>query len=957
MFHKHLYSLRTLTPVLFFAASSAFAQAPATPAVTGTAAAAAEGAQTNLNAMFQTAMASFQQGNWADTVTQLEQFIKLIAPDPGAPVQGQFEPVYYTLAASYFNVPDYDRALAAFKDYLAKFPKSTRVADATLAMAQCYALMAPKNLSEAARLYASLEANPAMREQVLLAEGNVYRLDGKPDKAIETYERMIAQGINTSGACSGAVALAQLYVEKKENEKAFKLLDQVRAKHYLVDNLMQYNSLLISLGDKLLEAGNYDGALNCYRFVQSREEVLASQQQRQAILKKQLEDTQAGMRANPQRAAEFIAISNELRGKVKEAEAMSAAFEKLADFGASLLFRYARCYGEMKKNWESILICNDILDKYKEPENREPALYSLIVALINVGRMELAQQNCETYLKEFPQGANAGAVGYLLGASAMQMNDAAKAESYFGRILREQPKSKFKNEMEFMLANAEFAQGKFEEAIKSYKQYLKDYPDGSYIEEAAYRIALSQLLDGNYQEAMEMFGEYIEKYPGGSFAPDARYRLAVCYYAAQEYDKVRELCEAWEKDYKGNPQLADVLALEADVYGAIDENDQAIEFYLRSYKAAQSEQVLNYSLFEATKKLQKLGQWERIAGVFEEFVKNNPNHPTAVTALFWIGKAKSHTGHPEEAKKFYAETIKKYIDNPAREAVDQILTQLAVLCVRKAAPATDGTSQDLSDPGAELEGLLGSVSSDQSGTARARVLFAKAELARLRKQLQEQQKNLQIIAEKYKAEDLSPAILGQVGDYLLANGEAEKAGQYYGQLRDEYPKSDFVDYAYNGLGEIAFRKKDYKTALSYFSDALEKIGATSKAKDVTVGKAKTLLAMGQLDEARKLFEQVASTREWRGESTAFSLYSLGEIRMKEQKWPEANSYFQKVYLGYQKFPGWVAKSYLQSGECSIKQGRTQEAVKAYHELLNNAKLQELPEAQTARERLKELGAI
>ncbi|MEI8341886.1 MAG: tetratricopeptide repeat protein, partial [Verrucomicrobiota bacterium] len=806
--------------VLAFAAAPAFAQAPA---VTGTS--AAGGDQTNLNAMFQAAMASFQQGNWPDTVSKLEQFIKVIQPEPNSPVQGQFEPVYYTLAASYFNVPDYNKALAAFKDFLTKFPKSTRVADATLAMAQCYALMEPKNLAEAARLYTSLEANPAMRDQVLLAEANVYKLDGKQDKAIETFERMIAQGINNSSACTGAVSLAQLYVENKAIDKAFKILDQVRQKQFLVENIMQFNSLLMSLGDKLMEAGNFQGALNCYRFVGTREEVIAAQRQRLAILKKQLDDTVAKMRANPAQAAEFIAVSNDLRNKVKEADALSAAYEKLPDFGPSLLFRYARCYGEMKKNWECIVIYNDILARYKEAADREPALYGLIVALIDVGRIELAQQNCETYLKEFPQGANVNAVGYLMGASAMQANDPEKAVTYFGKVLADQPNSKFKNEIEFMLGNALFAQGKFEDAIKAYKLYIKDFPDGSYIEEAGYRIALSQLLNGSYQEAMEMFGEYVQKYPGGSFAPDARYRLAVCYYAAQQYDKVREICEAWEKDYQGNPQLAEVLALEADVYSAIDENEKSIELYLRSYKAAQTDEVLNYSLFEATKKLQKLGQWEQIATVFEEFVKNNPNHPTASSAMFWIGKAKARTGKPEEAKKFYAETIKKYIDNPSREAVDQILTQLATLCMKKTAPVADGAAD--SDPGAELDALLGSVSSDQTPTAKARILFAKAELARLRKQTAEQQKDLQQIADKFKPEDLSPAILGQLGDFLMAKGNLDKAAGYYNQLKDDYPKSDFIDYAYNGLGEIAFQKKDYKTALQYFTDGTEKISAAS----------------------------------------------------------------------------------------------------------------------------------
>ena len=102
-----------------------------------------------------------------------------------------------------------------------------------------------------------------------------------------------------------------------------------------------------------------------------------------------------------------------------------------------------------------------------------------------------------------------------------------------------------------------------------------------------------------------------------------------------------------------------------------------------------------------------------------------------------------------------------------------------------------------------------------------------------------------------------------------------------------------IDYAYNGLGEIAYEKKDYQKALGFFNDGLEKIAAAQKLKDITVGRAKTLLALGRLDDAQKAFERVASVREWRGESTAFAVYSLGEIAAKRNKWAEANAYDQR----------------------------------------------------------------
>jgi tetratricopeptide (TPR) repeat protein len=135
----------------------------------------------------------------------------------------------------------------------------------------------------------------------------------------------------------------------------------------------------------------------------------------------------------------------------------------------------------------------------------------------------------------------------------------------------------------------------------------------------------------------------------------------------------------------------------------------------------------------------------------------------------------------------------------------------------------------------------------------------------------------------------------------------------------------------------------------------EKIAAVSKLKEVTVGRGKTLLAMGNLDEARKVFEQVAAVREWRGEATAFSVFSLGEIEARRGRWAEANAYYQRVYVGYQKFLPWVAKAYMASAESFEKLGKMQEAANTYREMLRNEKLASFAEAQQARKKLEAMG--
>jgi tetratricopeptide (TPR) repeat protein len=242
-----------------------------------------------------------------------------------------------------------------------------------------------------------------------------------------------------------------------------------------------------------------------------------------------------------------------------------------------------------------------------------------------------------------------------------------------------------------------------------------------------------------------------------------------------------------------------------------------------------------------------------------------------------------------------------------------------------------------------------------NNTARARLLYAHAEMALQKRQPGLHQKTYREIAERFKAEDLSPVLLAVIGDFLLEHGEPDRAAVLYTRLKEEFPKSDYLDFAYVGLGEIAFSKKEYDKALELFSDALDKIAASMKMKEATVGKAKTLLELGRFAESKKLFEQVASIREWRGESTAFAVYSLGEIEARQSRFPEAIAHFRRVFVAYQKFLPWVARAYIRAADSFEKMGQRQDAIDNLREMLRNERLQKFPEVQEARKRLEQWG--
>jgi tetratricopeptide (TPR) repeat protein len=449
--------------------------------------------------------------------------------------------------------------------------------------------------------------------------------------------------------------------------------------------------------------------------------------------------------------------------------------------------------------------------------------------------------------------------------------------------------------------------------------------------------------------------------------------------------------------------------------------------YQHTGQAAPTLEPLNYALFQAAKVLQAQSKWADIVTMFEGFIKANPDHPTVVAAISWIGRADIKLGKVEEAKQYMADTAKKYLNDPTREGVDEIIDQLAQLYAHRhlplappaaAAPAnasastgtttalagvtapagtnsapadataslpTDAASAPASapvapatttppDPAQGLVDILTIPDLDSQPTASARILFAKAELARMQRKKDVQAQFLLQIAQQFKPEDLSPLLLGEVGDCLFQNGRLQDAAPFYHELIDSYPKSSLVDFGYNGVGQIAYSQKDYKTADKYFWKALDKGFAASKLKDITLTEAETLLAMNRFAAAEPLFSEVASTRAWRGEATALSVYSLGEVKMglgddaeasgniqkAQDYYAKANAFYQRVYVAYQKFPAIQAKAYLRSGEAFEKMVKIPEAINTYAEMINhdkNPRLASFPETAQAAQNLQRLRSL
>ena len=160
-----------------------------------------------------------------------------------------------------------------------------------------------------------------------------------------------------------------------------------------------------------------------------------------------------------------------------------------------------------------------------------------------------------------------------------------------------------------------------------------------------------------------------------------------------------------------------------------------------------------------------------------------------------------------------------------------------------------------------------------------------------------------------------------------------------------------MDAGWVGLAEVNFARKNYDEAMKLYTHAIDRLGAPYKLKEALLGQAIVHLERGNFAEATKLFQEVAGVREWRGESTAYALFQMAEALLRQKKYPEAISQFERVALTQLKYPTWAARAYLKAAEGYRMQGKDDKMKERLQELLTKEKLQALPEAEEAKQKL------
>lgn len=756
--------------------------------------------------------------------------------------------------------------------------------------------------------------------------------------AFRDYLRLYPDGQRTDEARAG---LSQSLLLAGRLEEALSVLIQLQGAQD-VDNHTQAPLLAIEIAGELLAKEQPAAALRLLQSVHPGPVILSRQTARVAELEQTLARTRALAGPVGADTAQNARIEN-LAARLDRARQVLARIREKTDFDLPRLLLQGRCHLLLDRPWEATVQYQDILDRFPSSPDRPYALQGLMLARQAAARPAEALDLAQRFVDEFPTHPLATEIAALGGQIALQHDRAQAAESLLGSVV-DKSTGDVRERILFQLGVARFTLGDWPGAREALDRYVSEFPKGDWTENAAYRSALSWFLDLNdakrYEKAEQRLADFLKSRPGSEYLPDASYRLAVCQFAFQEYEKALASCKEWEQRFPTDGLLAEVLSLKGDLNKTLGRGDAALEAYLAAASAASTDQVLGYTLGEAAALMESMKDWARLSEVFRNQVERRSDSPLVLGWYYWIARAEARAGKPGQAWDYLAERIGPVIDDPAQEDVETLLRLMAQIRTR----------QRKDDP-SPIPTLAERLPDAASPLARARLAYYESNLLRASRMAAKADEILLSIGRDTPPDNLSAPLLAETGAALLKAGDRDHAATGFATLLARFGKSAYRDYAYVGQGDIALAEGRIVEALQAYQNAIDQAGAIHLLREATLGRARALYELGRLDEAAKLFEAIAGTKEWRGEPTAVSLHYLGLIAARQGDLPKANAFHQRVFVSQGRYPEWVAKSYLESGRAFENLGRTDEAAATYREMLRNERIADRPELADARSRL------
>jgi tetratricopeptide (TPR) repeat protein len=470
-------------------------------------------------ALYFTALAQFSQGQktadktqangvFAQAVTTLTALINLVTTAPTPDNKAYLEQAIYYRALAYYEREDYDNSE---KDLL--------------------------TLTQSPQFSGSLS-----RPDYLLRLGSVY--------AVETNEAVTAK--------KAAEVIRPLA------DKALKAFDQVSTDP---NALVQANDANMSKAEILFliaqidsTPAGYQKALDAYRQVRRKDDMIPLQQQRLDELHKKAQDQ---VRAAASQPNSLNSLSNDISLLIGREEGRLKELKSGPDPIIQALIRIAECYVSLKQPDEARTILHRLVAHAKlTPEQQQEVDFQILYSYVLGGQTDQADKALDAYLGKHAGDPQADSISYQIAAALLNRKDYEGALKQAQRSLRDFPPGKGRYAFDAIALEVQALTrlGRVAESNKIVDDFLKQNPTSPQANSMLLTRAQNETSGGDLAAAL---ADYQKVKDNTSASPDLQSSAYAGYIqtlnAMQKFDEVITEAKAFTAKYPTAKALPTVL--------------------------------------------------------------------------------------------------------------------------------------------------------------------------------------------------------------------------------------------------------------------------------------------------------------------------------------------------------------------------------------------------------------
>lgn len=311
------------------------------------------------------------------------------------------------------------------------------------------------------------------------------------------------------------------------------------------------------------------------------------------------------------------------------------------------------------------------------------------------GRWELAAEEFQNYLEQFPQGSRIGQTRFFLGEALVQLGRHADAQAQFKQLLQDLPEHRFARQARFRLGETAYLQSqwdlarsaleefqrrhaddrlaayalyylgdvalrqeRFAEAKTYFEQCLARFPDGPRQTHARWGLARSLQSQGQHAPAAELLRDLAAQ-PKSALADDAAFALGVGFNQAGQYQQAADTFAAFEANFADSPLVPRARLARAWALFRLKDYDQARRLLETLADHADLGADARYWLgmtFYAR------GDWQQAADMLGPLVEDQAGAAHAEAVLYHLGDALRRLGQRPQAETHLQRLLEQWPD-------------------------------------------------------------------------------------------------------------------------------------------------------------------------------------------------------------------------------------------------------------------------------------------------------